>query len=169
MPVAFRIDDAEINAAFARAFEAGGNTRALLEAMGLVMQEDTRETFAAQGRPEKWAPWSAATVRSYQAGLARTKKGRLTAASKRKFARRRILMSPALRLFNSITHKAHGDAAVEWGANTIYARIHQFGGTAGRGAVIPKRPYILPPFDEARADLIALMENHVKAAMGGTA
>ena len=166
MAVSFRVDDAQINAALARAGEAGGNTRALLDAMGLVLEEDTRETFAAQGRPNKWAPWSAATIRSYRAGLARTKKGVLTAASKRKFARRRILMSPALRLFNSITHKA-GAQVVEWGSNVVYARIHNFGGTGGRGARIPKREYILPPFDDARADLIALMENHMKAAMGG--
>jgi phage virion morphogenesis protein len=166
MPVSFRIDDAEINATLARAIDAGGDTRALMDAIGETMQEDTRQTFAAQGRPEKWRAWSDATVRSYQAGLSRTKKGALTAKSQRKFAKRRILMSPALRLFNSIIHKAY-DAAVEWGSNLVYAAIHNFGGTAGRGSVLPKRQYIMPPFDDAREDILALMENHVKAAMAG--
>jgi phage virion morphogenesis protein len=53
------------------------------------------------------------------------------------------------RLFDSVTYEAFGDGSVIFGSNMVYARIHQQGGSAGRGhkALIPARPYMGVPQD----------------------
>lgn len=56
------------------------------------------------------------------------------------------------RLMQSITHKA-SQREVEIGTNLIYARIHQFGGQAGKGRSVelPARPYLGASDDDERA------------------
>ena len=52
-------------------------------------------------------------------------------------------LTDTARLRQSLTSRA-GDDYAEVGTNMIYARIHQLGGSAGRGgaATIPARPYL---------------------------
>lgn len=56
----------------------------------------------------------------------------------------RLILIRSGRLKNSITQAISGNA-LTIGTNLIYARIHQFGGKAGRGhrATIPARPYLV--------------------------
>lgn len=39
---------------------------------------------------------------------------------------------------------------VELGPTEVYARIQELGGTAGRGARLPARPYLAPALEESR-------------------
>lgn len=43
-----------------------------------------------------------------------------------------------------------------------YAAIHEFGGIAGRGAVIPPRPYIQPALDNVRAEAIDIVDSNLQ-------
>lgn len=54
-----------------------------------------------------------------------------------------------------------------WGADTPYARIQEYGGTAGRGhkSEIPPRPYLQPAFDDHRSTLTSLLQSAVDQAL----
>lgn len=42
---------------------------------------------------------------------------------------------------------------VELGPTEVYARIQELGGTAGRGAQLPARPYLAPAVEESRDEV----------------
>jgi phage virion morphogenesis protein len=69
------------------------------------------------------------------------------------------------RLRSSLTVAATADEAVV-GTNTIYARIHQYGGKTGRGRAVkmPARPY-LGLNDDDRAVIDAIVEGAIEEAM----
>lgn len=78
-----------------------------------VLQSHTTANFAAGGRP-RWQPKTDGTPATLR------KSGHLR---------------------GSVTAGSSSDAA--WvSSNLPYSAIHQLGGTAGRGAVIPARPYM---------------------------
>jgi len=54
-----------------------------------------------------------------------------------------------------------------WGAATPYARIQEYGGTAGRNhaAHIPPRPYLAPALNDSRPALIQAIETAVAEAL----
>jgi phage virion morphogenesis protein len=73
------------------------------------------------------------------------------------------------RLRKSIHARATSEAA-EVGTDVVYARIHQLGGTAGRGAKIPARPY-LPVNEQGLAPdtertIKALVEKFLEELLG---
>lgn len=70
------------------------------------------------------------------------------------------------RLRNSVDYEATSQMVVV-GSSTVYARIHQLGGKAGRGRKVklPARPYLYIN-DEDRAELRALMVEELKSMFG---
>jgi phage gpG-like protein len=54
-----------------------------------------------------------------------------------------------------------------WGAATPYARIQEYGGSAGRGhaAQIPPRPYLAPALNDSRPGLISAIQTAVAEAL----
>lgn len=67
------------------------------------------------------------------------------------------------RLRSSLTVVASADESVV-GSNTIYARIHQFGGKAGRGVQLPARAY-LGVNDDNRKIIAAIVEDAIEEAL----
>lgn len=65
-------------------------------------------------------------------------------------------------LYDSVTHKVHM-LGVTVGTNRVYARIHQLGGTAGRGrkVTIPARPY-LGVSAEGQREMLQILTDHVE-------
>ncbi|HEY2763412.1 MAG TPA: hypothetical protein VGJ13_05280 [Pseudonocardiaceae bacterium] len=49
-----------------------------------------------------------------------------------------------------VTHVGLDRFEAKVGPTKVYARIQELGGTAGRGARLPARPYLKPAFQEAR-------------------
>lgn len=98
------------------------------------------ESRAPDGTP--WPPLSLATLEKEVRPRDRLKRGGISAAAQRRMALRKPLVK-TVGLKNSISWKVVG-SRIYVGTNLEYARIHQFGGYAGRGRKvrIPARPYL---------------------------
>jgi phage gpG-like protein len=133
--------------------------------IGEMVSNSVRQNFIDGGRPEPWTPLSFATLWGVMHGnRAFTKggsaRGRLRIGAARALGDKQILIGKGTRggLMGSIGYNASTDN-VEVGAGGAgpsmkYARIHQFGGMAGRGnkVKIPARPYlVMQPEDEKKA------------------
>jgi phage gpG-like protein len=53
------------------------------------------------------------------------------------------------------------------GPTAVYGRIQELGGTAGRGSVLPARPYMLPAFDDVKDQIARLYREAWAAALRG--
>jgi len=128
------IDSAKLMAALKRLAAAGHDlTPAMRKAAG-IMADSVEENFEQEGRP-KWKSLAASTL------LQRAREG----------STGKILQRSG-NLAKSITRHSDATSAVV-GTNTIYARIQQLGGKAGRGhkVEIPARPFLkLTPEDEEK-------------------
>jgi len=118
------------------------NLKPAMEDIGEEWLISIRETFDAEGRPERWEPRKPRTGWARLGGKrkASKKRGGLRAKAKRKAAGMKILTATA-RLRRSITRRATSKY-VEVGSNLDYAATHQFGRNTGKGAPIPARPYL---------------------------
>ncbi|WP_243092582.1 phage virion morphogenesis protein [Thermus hydrothermalis] len=98
------------------------------------------EQRAPDGSP--WPPLSPATLMAEVGPRDRLKRGGISARAQRRMALRKALVRTG-RLKNSISWKVAGNA-IAVGTNVLYARIHQFGGLAGRNrkVPIPARPFL---------------------------
>ena len=111
------------------------NTAPLMRLIRAQLLSQTQQNFRAQGRP-KWPALSDATIANYE------KLGISTAG----------LLRRSNSLYKSIqTFSDMNSATISAGGGNIskkYARIHQYGGMAGRGrkVKIPARPYL--PIDK---------------------
>lgn len=119
------------------------------------------ESRAPDGTP--WPPLSPATLAKEVRPRDRLKRGGISAAAQRRMALRKPLVVTA-RLKNSISWKVVGNR-IYVGTNLEYARIHQFGGYAGRGRKvrIPARPY-LGLTEEDREEAEALLREWIRRA-----
>lgn len=106
------VRDAEVTRALVLLAARGRNLRPALKEIGEHMLNSTEENFAAEGRPEKWAPLSPRTKQR--------KKGTK-------------ILTERQRLRRSI-HYAAGSRSLTWGTNVKYAAIHQLGGEVERYA-----------------------------------
>lgn len=102
---------------------------------------------AAHSQKRKNAKGESYTVRS-----AYNAKGDMTAAAQKRLKSLKILQH--LGHLKGSIHQAAGRDQVEVGSNLAYARIHQYGGQAGRGhkVTIPARPFL--GISEGDADMI---------------
>lgn len=110
--------------------------------VGEALVSSTIRRFGEQRDPDgkPWQPLAAATVAPRKKDYG--KRGRIKKRAEARLQGRKILIQTA-RLRNSISSKVSG-TAVAVGTNVVYARIHQFGGKAGRGkkVTIPARPFL---------------------------
>lgn len=154
------LDDREAQAALNAGIAAAGDATPAWKVIGEKMISSTEETFTAQGRPDKWPALAESTVNARLGGKKRTftERGTVRLAAKKKLGSMKTLVHRG-RLLRSITARASG-SGVKWGSNVIYARIHQFGGKAGRGksVEIPARPYIQFLPEDEKAAVRALVE-----------
>ncbi|MFA5121891.1 phage virion morphogenesis protein [Zavarzinia sp.] len=128
-----------------------------LTAIGEVMVSSTQRTFELQGRPARWKSLSGATLLARAGGKSRAftkrarKSGNLRSGGLTKKARKTMVNAKILidrgNLLRSVSSRVSG-GSVEWGTNSIYAAIHNFGGMAGRDkeTIIPARQFVHEPF-----------------------
>lgn len=117
----------------------------LLEGVGEMLVSSTKQRFENEAGPDGTA-WKPSQRAQAEGGTTLTK----SAILKR-----------------SIDYKTTSDAVmVGAGSNLKYARIHQLGGKAGRGVMLPARPY-LGLSDEDRADAQELVADFIKDALTG--
>jgi phage gpG-like protein len=117
------------------------------------MKGSVERTFAAQGRPSRWAPLKAATLASWLASKRTwvTKKARKGGGGKEGFwgdrrvtgkgltaLRGRLILTDTGRLRRSIKFAA-GPRGVEGYTNVQYAAIQQLGGVIKAHAIFPRK------------------------------
>ncbi|WP_425058372.1 hypothetical protein SCACP_30210 [Sporomusa carbonis] len=142
----------------------GLDTKPLMQKLGEDMRGIVDRNFEAEGRPNRWKPRSPITNMIY--GLAAMKRERQTKRyqnAKGAAAKAKILGKAALKARRNLILSLSGDLkkkiTVETQVNQVkigapesvkYARIHQFGGMAGRGRKvrIVARPYLVVPDSE---------------------
>ena len=143
----FKIDDKGFNTWLAGLRHRMNNLETPMKVIGDQMVKSVRENFLQSGRPEKWKELSAATIIGALRTKDFTKKGALTAKAVKKVNTRKILIGNGMKggLMDSIHYEATSDSVSIGPDNRPYARIHQFGGMAGRGkkVAIPARPYLV--------------------------
>ncbi len=129
--VLHRFDMTDVERGLAAMVQAGKSPRQAFKLLRLPSKADQIEHGKKMEGPSgaKWQPRAASTVRR-----AKNAKSRKRA----KTATRRILNSLPRRALSAV---ATGSALVV-ASKVPWAGIHQHGGTAGRGAKIPARPFI---------------------------
>lgn len=157
----FRIEvtDASLLAALRRLAGAMADTAPIMADIAALGEESTRQRFRTQTGPDG-KPWKPSLRAQITGGRTLTQDGHLAA---------------------SISSRSGRDWA-EWGANRIYAAIHQFGGVirarnakalrfalAGGGFAtvqsvkIPARPFLGLSTDDV-ADIVHIIETRLAAA-----
>jgi len=142
-----QLDDRVAQAELRRLERAGADLAPVMRAIALELVAETEDNFAEEGRP-RWAPLSNPPARR---------------------ADGKILQDSG-QLASSITSDHGADFAMV-GSNKVYAAIQQLGGEAGRGAVLPARPYLpvtaegeLQP--EAEEAVLDIAMAHLRKAAG---
>ena len=155
----FDVVDIELNAGelgegFAQLVERA-DRESLHADVGEYMLNATDARFEAERAPDgtAWAPLSPATLISQYESRGKTKRAlkqrtrggdiSVTAGFARFLQAKKILQDKGTRggLRGDVSYEADGDA-VRLGVSKVYGRIHQLGGEAGRGVVLPARPFL---------------------------
>jgi len=145
------VDDTHLKKLLANLKAKSGNMRPAMLTIGNVLANSIRRNFDEGGRPEKWAPLSAATIQGSLSSKdydKRRKTKTLNARATKRQAARRILVGLGMRggLMGSIHAEAEDESVSAGPDNKPYARIQQFGGEAGRKGsrvTIPARRYLV--------------------------
>lgn len=173
---AISLDDAGFQDVLRRLVARTGDLTPAMRDIGQGLVLSTQHRFETEtdptGRP--WRPLSAVTLLRRIASRVTRKvdgetkrfrtafdrKGNLTGRAQKNLANLKILQVQG-HLKNSI-HRVAGRDQVEVGSNLVYARIHQFGGQAGRGrkVTIPPRPF-LGIDDGDRTMILDILRRHV--------
>lgn len=167
-----------------------GDLTPAMQAIGEGLVTSTLQRFETEtdptGRP--WRPLSIETIlRRIAVGVKRQKKrpgkdgkmvpygeavkfrsahdakGEMSRQSAQRLARLKILQ--VLGHLRGSIHRVAGRDQVEVGSNLVYARIHQYGGQAGRGrkVTIPPRPFLGVDADDA-AMILAVLRGYLGVA-----
>lgn len=167
--VSVSLSDDRIQAALGRLAVAAGDLTAAFDDIGAGLVTSTMRRFETEtdptGRP--WRPLSIGTIIGRIGSRAKTftLKGDLRKPAARYVAALKILQHRG-HLKGSIHHRATSEGA-EVGSDRVYARIHQFGGKAGRGKKVttPPRPYMgVDQGDEAM--MLGILRAHIGRAIG---
>lgn len=115
--VAFTLDDAAARAALVRAAEAAARPRGAMAAIGAHFVFSSKRNIEAETSPDgvRWPPLSPRTAEKRRGRRGAVRRGGAN------------MLRVSLKLHDSIAYAAT-DAAVEWGSNVRYARVHQLGG-----------------------------------------
>jgi len=146
-PIDIQIDDKGFNAWLESMRQRIHDMEVPMKVIGDQVVKSVRENFLQGGRPEKWKELADATILGSLRNKDFKKKGGLTASAAKRVSSRRILVGSGMRggLMDSIHHEADSEGVSIGPDNRPYARIHQFGGMAGRNksVEIPARPYLV--------------------------
>jgi phage gpG-like protein len=175
------VQDRQVTALFASLAAFGRDPSPALGEIGDAVAQSTRLRFDAgvDPRGQKWQALAWATVlKRASRGRSMRRGGKLVTRSgifRARFQRQvagnaQPLRDTSTNLFNTITHRVEGKYAVVIGVAPAWARIHQFGGQAGRGRKvrIPKRE-IFGITIEDRREITSLLGNHLVAAVRAAA
>ncbi len=170
--VSVTLADERVQATLGRLAAAAGDLTPAFDDIGGGLVTSTLRRFETErdptGRP--WRPLSINTIIRRIGSRAKTftKKGDLRKPAARYVAALKILQHRG-HLMGGIHHRASRDA-VEVGSDRVYARIHQFGGQAGRGrkVTIPPRPFLGIDGDD-EAMVLGILRGHLGRAIGGEA
>lgn len=127
------IDDSRLQAVLKKLDTRVRNLKPAFEEIGELLVVSITKNFEVGGRYSKQGDWRGGSNKWQPLSPATLKRKRGSG-----------ILLESINLLNSLNWQADGDG-VEVGANRIYARIHQFGGKAGRGkkVTIPARPYLV--------------------------
>lgn len=144
----FNIDDDELQKTLKGILNRLGHIKPAAERMGEIALESITTNFEEGGRPKKWKPLAKKTIQDRQ------RRGKWP-------GRILVRQGHAGGLLGSVAYTALNDRVVVH-ANKVYARIHHFGGKAGRGhkVDIPARPYMMIQ-DEDWAEMKAALDEYV--------
>jgi len=130
-----------------------GALRPVLKEIGALVVTSVQTNFEEEGRPKRWRPNKASTLRSqYTAGnAARKRKRRAGGKAFARFAAGKKILQVSGRLKRSV-HARTRRREVLVGTNLVYGAVHNFGGRAGRGkkTTIPQREFLLLQKDDER-------------------
>ncbi len=122
---------------------AGKDLRPVFRTVREALRQDVQDHFERNEGPEgRWAPYARSTL---DRALQRRKFKRKRGASRGHFTKRgeSWARNQLGRLKWPSAHKFIMDAqSLVYVARTGWAGVHQFGGTAGKGSVIPARPFM---------------------------
>ena len=125
------IDDQELQNTLKGILTRLGNIKPAAELMGEIALESITTNFEEGGRPKKWKKLAKRTIKERE----RQNKwpGRIL-----------VRQGDAGGLMGGISYTAMNDRVIVH-AKKVYARIHHYGGRAGRGrkVKIPARPYMM--------------------------
>ncbi|MBR5305079.1 MAG: phage virion morphogenesis protein [Candidatus Gastranaerophilales bacterium] len=126
-PIEIKIDNQEVKQRLLELAHRGENLRPLMKNIAGILAYSTEETFANEGRPDKWLDLSEPTKKQ------RKKSGHWPGQ----------ILQVSGQLASSINTYYDGNSAII-GSNLDYAAIHQLGGQAGKNksVTIPARPYL---------------------------
>ena len=170
--VSITLADERVQATLGRLAAAAGDLTSAFDDIGAGLVTSTLRRFETArdpvGRP--WRPLSINTIIRRLGGRSKTftRKGDLRKPAARYIAGLKILQHRG-HLMGGIHHRATRDG-VEVGSDRVYARIHQFGGMAGRGrkVIIPPRPFLGIDADD-EAMVLGILRGHLGRAIGGEA
>jgi len=158
-PFFIEVDDEKLKSLFEKLSQRGRDMRPALLAIGNVVANSVRRNFDEGGRPDKWKSLSEATLIGSLRGKdfdKRKKTKTLTTRASKRIASRKILVGLGMRggLMGSIHYEVDGNGVSIGPEPKPYARIHQFGGEAGRKShrvKIPARPYLVLQQEDVQA------------------
>lgn len=187
------INDREVRQALNRLIAAGGDLKPALAEIGETLLVSTKRRFVDQEDPDG-NPWEANKESTLLAYLARrggntsrrkgekirnpyfTKQGQLNQKGARTLIAKKVLTGESKRLGKEINYRVTG-GAVEIGSSLEYAAVQQFGvkkgsfGQTKKGrdipwGDIPARPFLGLSVKD-KADVLAILNEHLAKAMGG--
>jgi len=171
--LSIKIDGSRVDRNLRRIERRLGNLRPVMAAIGQLAVTSIRRNFEEGGRPEKWRPLKASTIRGQWTAGNRARKrkravkagGKFSAGYKRFAAGKKVLIRSG-RLLRSINARP-GRRQVWVGTNLKYAAIHHFGGRAGRGhkTIIPARPFLMLQAEDHQ-EIRALLARHATGERG---
>jgi phage virion morphogenesis protein len=162
---------------FLRLQRAGANLKPLMEDIGELLTERTKQRFETSTGPDgkRWATNSQTTflrlLARYKGSYGKT--GKLTAKGGARVAGKKPLIGETKALSTTINYRA-GATFVEIGSPMVYAAVHQFGAkarsfTGGKTpwGDIPARPFLGLSVQDL-ADIDDLGGNYLDQAIRGT-
>lgn len=174
--ITIELDSRDATAAFARLVQSGTDMRPVMQQLGELLVETTKQRFETSTAPDgtPWAPNAESTylklLDRYTSSYGKT--GKVSKGGASRAAGKKPLIGETKALSTTINYRAGSDF-VEIGSPMEYAAVHQFGAaarsfTGGKTpwGDIPARPFLgLSRADEAT--IVDVTQRHLLRAIDG--